>query len=97
MFNQSTFSNMKSTAFFINSSRGETVDENALYNALTTKKIAGAALDVFEEEPATNKKLLQLANIICTPHIGAQTKESQELASNVIAEKIIQKLLEKSN
>ena len=97
MFNESTFSNMKSTAFFINSSRGEIVDENALYNALTTKKIAGAALDVFEEEPATNKKLLQLANIICTPHIGAQTKESQELASNVIAEKIIQKLLEKYN
>lgn len=97
MFNESTFSNMKSTAFFINSSRGEIVDENALYNALTTKKIAGAALDVFEEEPATNKKLLQLSNIICTPHIGAQTKESQELASNVIAEKIIQKLLEKSN
>lgn len=97
MFNESTFSNMKSTAFFINSSRGEIVDENALYNALTTKKIAGAALDVFEEEPATNKKLLQLSNIICTPHIGAQTKESQELASNVIAEKIIQKLLEKYN
>lgn len=97
MFNESTFSNMKSTAFFINSSRGETVDENALYNALTTKKIAGAALDVFEEEPATNKKLLQLSNIICTPHIGAQTQESQELASNVIAEKIIQKLLEKYN
>lgn len=97
MFNESTFSNMKSTAFFINSSRGEIVDENALYNALTTKKIAGAALDVFEEEPATNKKLLQLSNIICTPHIGAQTQESQELASNVIAEKIIQKLLEKYN
>ena len=97
MFNESTFSNMKSNAFFINSSRGEIVDENALYNALTTKKIAGAALDVFEEEPATNKKLLQLSNIICTPHIGAQTKESQELASNVIAEKIIQKLLEKYN
>lgn len=97
MFNESTFSNMKSTAFLINSSRGEIVDENALYNALTTKKIAGAALDVFEEEPATNKKLLQLSNIICTPHIGAQTKESQELASNVIAEKIIQKLLEKYN
>lgn len=97
MFNESTFSNMKSTAFFINSSRGEIVDENALYNALTTKKIAGAALDVFEEEPATNKKLLQLSNIICTPHIGAQTNESQELASNVIAEKIIQKLLEKYN
>jgi D-3-phosphoglycerate dehydrogenase len=97
MFNESTFSNMKSSAFFINSSRGDIVDENALYNALTTKKIAGAALDVFEVEPATNKKLLQLSNIICTPHIGAQTKEAQDLASNVIAEKIIQKLLENDN
>ena len=97
MFNESTFSNMKSTAFFINSSRGDIVDENALYNALTTKKIAGAALDVFEVEPATNKKLLQLSNIICTPHIGAQTKEAQDLASNVIAEKIIQKLLANDN
>src|ERR687897_348695 len=97
MFNESTFSNMKSTAFFINSSRGDIVDENALYNALTTKKIAGAALDVFEVEPSTNKKLLQLSNIICTPHIGAQTKEAQELASNVIAEKIIQKLLANDN
>ena len=95
MFNESTFSNMKSTSFFINASRGEIVDENALYNALTTKKISGAALDVFEVEPATNIKLLLLPNIICTPHIGAQTKEAQDLASNVIAEKIIQKLLEK--
>ncbi|HEY5737969.1 MAG TPA: D-2-hydroxyacid dehydrogenase [Nitrososphaeraceae archaeon] len=97
MFNESTFSNMKPTAFFINSSRGEIVDENALYSALVTKKIAGAALDVFEIEPPINKKLILLPNIICTPHIAAQTKESQDLASNVIAEKIIQKLIEKSN
>ena len=54
-------------------------------------------MDVFEVEPATNKKLLQLSNIICTPHIGAQTKEAQDLASNVIAEKIIQKLLANDN
>ena len=86
---------MKPTAFFINSSRGEIVDENALYSALITKKIAGAALDVFEVEPPTNIKLMQLPNIICTPHIGSQTMESQDLASNVIAEKIIHKLLEK--
>ncbi|HET8794472.1 MAG TPA: D-2-hydroxyacid dehydrogenase [Nitrososphaeraceae archaeon] len=97
MFNSSTFSKMKHTAFFINSSRGEVVDENSLYDALITKKIAGAALDVFENEPPTNKKLIELPNLICTPHIGAQTYESQDLASNVIAEKIIQKLLEKAN
>jgi D-3-phosphoglycerate dehydrogenase len=97
MFNESTFSKMKPTAFFINSSRGEIVDEKSLYNALVTKKIAGAALDVFDKEPPTNRKLIELSNIICTPHIGAQTKESQDLASNVIAEKIIQKLLEKNS
>ena len=97
MFNESTFSKMKPTAFIINSSRGEIVDENSLYEALIKKKIAGAALDVFDKEPPTNRKLIELSNVICTPHIGAQTKESQDLASNVIAEKIIQKLLEKNS
>jgi D-3-phosphoglycerate dehydrogenase / 2-oxoglutarate reductase len=97
MFNESAFSKMKPTAFFINASRGEIVDENSLYEALITKKIAGAALDVFEKEPPTNRKLIELSNVICTPHIGSQTKESQDLASNVIAEKIIQKLLEKNS
>jgi D-3-phosphoglycerate dehydrogenase / 2-oxoglutarate reductase len=97
MFNESAFSKMKPTAFFINASRGEIVDENSLYDALITKKIAGAALDVFEKEPPTNRKLIELSNVICTPHIGSQTKESQDLASNVIAEKIIQKLLEKNS
>jgi len=96
MFNSTSFSKMKATAFFINSSRGEIVDENSLYDALVEKKIAGAALDVFEKEPPTNKKLIELPNLICTPHIGAQTQESQDLASNVIAEKIIQILLEKT-
>jgi D-3-phosphoglycerate dehydrogenase len=97
MFNKSVFSQMKPTAFFINASRGEVVDEKSLYDALIAKKIAGAALDVFEEEPPTNRKLIELSNVICTPHIGSQTKESQDLASNVIAEKIIQKLLEKNS
>jgi D-3-phosphoglycerate dehydrogenase len=94
MFDDNIFSKMKPTAFFINASRGDVVDENALYNALINNKIAGAALDVFQFEPPTNNKLIQLPNVICSPHIGAQTKEAQELASNIIAEKIIHKLIE---
>lgn len=80
---------MKRTAYIINTSRGAVIDENALLNALKSKSIAGAALDVFEIEPPTNQELITLDNIICTPHIGAQTKEAQELAANVIAEKVI--------
>jgi D-3-phosphoglycerate dehydrogenase / 2-oxoglutarate reductase len=94
MINREKFSKMKSTAFLINTSRGEVIDEEALYDALSNRTIAGAALDVFETEPPTNNKLLKLPNVICTPHIGAQTYEAQELASIVIAEKIIQTLRE---
>ncbi len=94
MFNEETFSRMKSSAFFINTSRGGIIDETALYVALRDRKIAGAALDVFETEPPSSKMLLQLPNVISTPHIGAQTKEAQELASIVIAEKIVQTLNE---
>jgi D-3-phosphoglycerate dehydrogenase len=93
LINSETLSYMKPTAFLINTSRGEIIDEESLFSALNEKRIAGAALDVFEVEPPTNTKLLQLPNIICSPHIAAQTKEAQELASNVIAEKVIQSLL----
>jgi D-3-phosphoglycerate dehydrogenase len=90
MFNAQRLARMKPTAYLINTSRGEIIDENALYEALKNNKIAGAALDVYEVEPPTNKMLTSLPNLVCTPHIGAQTKEAQELASIVIAEKIIQ-------
>jgi D-3-phosphoglycerate dehydrogenase / 2-oxoglutarate reductase len=93
LINSETLSYMKPTAFLINTSRGEIIDEESLFSALNEKRIAGAALDVFEVEPPTNTKLLQLPNIICSPHIAAQTKEAQELASTVIAEKVIQSLL----
>jgi D-3-phosphoglycerate dehydrogenase / 2-oxoglutarate reductase len=90
LFNAELISNMKSTAYIINASRGGVIDETALYNALCNGSIAGAALDVFETEPPLNNPLIGLSNVICTPHIGAQTKEAQELTSIVIAEKIIQ-------
>jgi len=83
-------STMKNTAKIINTSRGGVVDEVALYDAIKNGTLGGAALDVFEEEPATGNKLTELDNVILTPHIGAQTKEAQSLAANVIAEKIIQ-------
>ena len=83
---------MKKTAHIVNTSRGGVIDEEALYNALKDGNLESAALDVFEIEPATGNKLANLPNFIATPHIGAQTKEAQSLAANVIAEKIIQLL-----
>ena len=89
LVNAKRISTMKKTAYIINTSRGEIIDEDALYDALKEGKIAGAALDVFEKEPAVGNKLTTLSNVVCTPHIGAQTKEAQTLAANVIGEKII--------
>jgi len=83
-------STMKKTARIINTSRGGVVDEDALYDAIKSGNLGGAALDVFEKEPAPGHKLSELKNVILTPHAGAQTKEAQSLAANVIAEKIVQ-------
>jgi len=90
MINAEKLKMMKNTARIINTSRGGVIDEEALYNFLKDGSLAGAALDVFEVEPATENKLIALPNFIATPHIGAQTKEAQLLAANIIAEKIIQ-------
>ena len=89
LVNPQRLSKMKKNVYLINTSRGEIIDEDALYDALKEKRIAGAALDVFEKEPATGNKLATLPNVVCTPHVGAQTKEAQSLAANIIAEKII--------
>ena len=90
MINTENIATMKSTARIINTSRGGVIDEDALYTALKNRALGGAGLDVFEVEPATSNKLRDLPNFISTPHMGAQTKEAQSLAANVIAEKIIQ-------
>ena len=92
MINAEKLRLMKKTAHIVNTSRGGVIDEDALYNALKDGNLESAALDVFEVEPATGNKLVNLPNFIATPHIGAQTKEAQSLAANVIAEKIIQLL-----
>ena len=90
LINAEKMDTMKNTSRIINTSRGGVIDEDALYEYLKDGKIGGAALDVFEIEPATSNKLASLPNFISTPHMGAQTKEAQSLAANVIAEKIIQ-------
>ena len=90
MINAEKLSTMKPTARIINTSRGGVIDEDALYDAIKNGKLGGAALDVFESEPATGHKLAELDNVILTPHMGAMTAEAQALAANVIAEKIIQ-------
>jgi D-3-phosphoglycerate dehydrogenase len=90
LINAEKMGTMKNTARIINTSRGGVIDEDALYEFLKDGKLGGAALDVFEVEPATSNNLSSLPNFISTPHMGAQTKEAQSLAANVIAEKIIQ-------
>ena len=92
MINREKLKLMKKTARIINTARGGVIDEEDLYNALKDGGLAGAALDVFEVEPAIGNKLTTLPNFVATPHMGAQTKEAQLLAANVIAEKIIQVL-----
>jgi len=86
---------MKDGVMIIDCSRGGVVDQEALYQALVSGKVKAAALDVFEEEPPRNSKLLTLRNVIATPHIGAQTSEAQLRASIQIAKSII-KALEKT-
>jgi len=90
--NKEMLSKMKPTAFIINCARGGTIDEKALYDALKDKKIAGAALDVFEQEPPKVTPLASLDTVVMTPHIGASTKEGQIRAGTMCAEQIIKVL-----
>lgn len=87
LINGAAIAKMKKTAYLINTARGAVVDEEALYLALSEKRIAGAALDVYSVEPY-NGKLCELDNVLLTPHIAGSTKEAQQR----IGQELVQKL-----
>ena len=91
LVNEDRLKLMKKTAILINTSRGGVVDTNALVKALREGWIAGAGLDVYEEEPLpSDHPLTKLDNVVLTPHIGASTYEAQEKAGITVVEKIIE-------
>ncbi|MBV7505466.1 D-glycerate dehydrogenase [Bacillus sp. sid0103] len=84
------FKLMKKSAIFVNGSRGKTVDEQALIEALLTQKIHGAALDVFQNEPVgVNHPLLQFPNVVTTPHIGSSTHETELKMAKLAVENLV--------
>ena len=85
MINGGRLSLMKESAFIVNTSRGEVIDENALARALKNKKLAGAALDVFEARKEVNPQLRDLPNVMLLPHMGSATDEARiEMGEKVI-------------
>jgi D-3-phosphoglycerate dehydrogenase len=86
-------STMKKGVRIINCARGGLVDEQALVDALNSKQVAGAAFDVFVEEPATSNVLFGHPNVVCTPHLGAATTEAQENVALQVAEQMSDYLL----
>ena len=89
----SALAKMKKGVRIINCARGGLVDEHALVDALNSKQVAGAAFDVFVEEPATSNVLFGHPNVICTPHLGAATTEAQENVALQVAEQMSDYLL----
>ena len=89
MISTKQFMKMKTGVYIINAARGGIIDEAALKDALDNGKVAGAALDVFEQEPSPDPELVGRANVVCTPHIGAGSVEAQRGNSTIVAEKLI--------
>ncbi len=92
---EAEFQLMKPSGRLINCARGGIIDEKALFHALKEKQIAGAALDVFEDEPAIENPLLELDNVLALPHLGASTTEAQEHVAIEVAQQVINALNDK--
>jgi len=88
IINTKTIATMKDGVRIINCARGGIINEQDLFEALKSGKVAGAALDVLEKEPPVDNPLLTLDNVICTPHLGASTEEAQENVALAVAEQI---------
>ena len=89
LLNKAAFDQMKDGVMIINCARGGIVDEKDLNDALQSGKVAGAALDVFETEPPGLSPLFEHDRVICTPHLGASTKEAQTNVAVAVAEQVI--------
>jgi glyoxylate reductase len=83
------FAAMKPTAFVVNSARGPIIDEAALVEALRSGQIAGAGLDVFENEPTVHPGLLELDNVVMFPHLGSATVETRTAMAVLAAENVL--------
>ncbi|KAF2759043.1 glyoxylate/hydroxypyruvate reductase [Pseudovirgaria hyperparasitica] len=91
---QGEFAQMKDGAVLVNTARGGLVDEKALVRALQSGKLAGAGLDVFEREPAIERELLEMGNVMCLPHIGTATVETQRDMEVLVLENLRSAVLE---
>jgi D-3-phosphoglycerate dehydrogenase len=88
IINAASIAKMRNGVFIVNCARGGIINEKDLLEALKSGKVAGAALDVFDEEPTKNTELVNHPNVICTPHLGAATDEAQRNVAIAIAEQI---------
>lgn len=89
LINKAAIDQMKDGVMIVNCARGGIINESDLYDALVSGKVHGAALDVFETEPPGKMPLLELDNVICTPHLGASTREAQTNVAVAVASQII--------
>jgi len=89
MISDREFKSMKATAFIVNTARGAIIDEAALVRALKAKTIAGAGLDVFENEPKVARGLLSMPNVVAVPHLGSSVAELREQMANIVVDNVL--------